>query len=227
MATSWTLTAEQICRDGLELLNVIGTGETVRAEDQQLALRALDGVLKELPLYGYLWPKLSGEVALTWGGAGVQTLTLPTDFYNYPQLWKLVSGQRQPLKQIAHGDWVQMPGRATAGDVTHFYINPSKVLYLYPTPATVDPGLTIQYQKIVDDASTTVTPDVLQILKNPLGYGVANELSMKYGLGKTERDDIERKWNLKRTLALESAISYEPIVMDVDDGPVTYSPLSY
>ena len=227
MPTAWTLTANEIFSDALEHLNVLGAGETPSAADVAVCLRALDGVLKELPLYGYNWPKLSGEIALTWGGAGVQTVVLPTDYYNYPQVWKLVSGQRSPLKQIPHGDWVLMPDRAVAGLVTHFYISPDKALYLYPTPPTTDPALTLQYQKIVDDASSNVTPDVLQILKNPLGWGVANELSMKFGLGKQDRDDIERKWNLKRTLALESAISYESIVMDVDDGSASYSPLRF
>lgn len=212
MSTSWTLTATEICRDALEHLQVVGANETVSASDQQIALKALDGVLKELPLYGYVWPKLSGEVALTWGGVGVQTMVLPTDYYNFPIAWKLLNGQKSPLRQIVHADWIQMTDRAATGPVTHFYISPDKVFYMYPIPvAATDPTVTLQYQKIVDDADASLTPDVLQIMKTPLGYGVANELKFKFSLDKIERDDIERTWGQKRALALESAMSYEPI----------------
>ena len=212
MSTSWTLTATEICRDALEHLQVVGANETVSASDQQIALRALDGVLKELPLAGYVWPKLSGEVALTWGGVGVQTMVLPTDYYNFPVAWKLLNGEKVPLRQIVHANWVQMTNRAATGPVTHFYISPAGVFYMYPTPIEVtDPAVYLQYQKIVDDADASLTPDVLQIMKNPLGYGVANELKFKFALDKSERDDIERTWIQKRSMAIESAMSYEPI----------------
>ena len=228
MATAWTLTAQGICNDALEHLNVLGSGATATAPDMQLALKALDGVLKELPLFGYVWPKLSGEVALTWGGTGVQTIALPADYYGYPVAWKLLNGQRVPLKEIPHGDWVQMLDRATTGPVTHFYISPARVSYLYPTPTAADPTVTLQYQKIVDDAATTTSPDVLQFWINPLGYGVANEMKFKFGLSKSERDDIERMWSMKRSLALASSISSAPISFEVDEASnSTNSPLSY
>ena len=218
MTTAWTLTAEEICRDALEHLGVVGAMETVNASDQQIALKALDGVLKELPLYGYVWPKLSGEVALTWGGAGAQTMVLPADYYNFPAAWKLLNGQRMPLTPIAHADWVQMTNRAATGPVTHFYISPANVFYMYPTPnEATDPAVTLQYQRIVDDAVASLTADVLQTMKNPLGYGVANELKFKFMLDKVDRDDIERTWGMKRGMAIESALSFTPISVAVQD----------
>lgn len=217
MSTAWTLAATDICTDALQHMGVIGAGEAASGDDIQTALRALDGVLKELPVKGYTWPKLSGEVALTWGGAGVQTVVLPDDYYNYPVAWKLVDGKRYPLTQIVHADWVRMPDRSAAGSVTHFYISPAKVLYLYPTPATVNPVVTLQYQKIVDDADLALPPDVLQIWMNPLGYGVANELALKYSLPQDRRVEIAQRWQGKRDSAMESSLSYEPISVGVAD----------
>lgn len=217
MSTTWTLLASEVCTDALQHLGVLGEGETASGDQQAMALRGLDAVLKELPLYGYAWPKLSAEASLTWGGAAVQTIALPSDFYGYPVVWKTLNGQKQPLIQIPHATWVQMTDRTQAGPVTHFYVSPSNVLSMYPVPADEDPVLTIQYQKIVDDASAAVTPDVLQIWKNALGYGVANETGMKFAAPQARRVEIAQRWEQKKHLALGSSIPSEPVSFTVAD----------
>lgn len=215
MATSWNLTAQEICTDGLQHLNILGASETASAADMQIALKALDGVLKELPSDGLSWPKLSGEVALAWVSG--QTIALPADYYGYPVAWRAVDGSKPHLTQYTHAQWIALAGRTLAtGTPTHFYIGPDKLVYLYPTP-TVDPVVTLQYQKIVDDASATASPDLPQYWINPLGYGVANELALKYGLPQDKRAEIGARWSAKRDKALESSISFEVIVFSVDD----------
>jgi hypothetical protein len=217
MSTSWTLTAQEVCTDALQHLGVLGVGETPGSEDMQVALRALDGVLKELPLVGYTWPKLSAEASLSWGGAGVQTVSLPADYFGYPVVWKTLDGQKVPLTPIPHASWVQMPDRSAAGAVTHFYISPANVLYLWPVPPTDDPVLTIQYQKIVDDAAATTTPDLPQFWKNPLGYGVADEMSLKFDVAPPKRVEIAQRWAAKRDRALEFSIPSAPISFEVQE----------
>lgn len=212
MSTAWTLTASEICSDALTHLGYMAPGETASAIDIQTALRGLDAVLKELPLVGYTWPKLSAETALTW--ASVQTINLPSDFYGYPVAWKTLNGQRVPLQQIPHATWVQMHDRSATGEATHFYISPSNVFYVWPVPSS-DPGLYVQYQKIVDDASLAVTPDVLQTWKYPLGYGVANEISLKMGAPAERRVEIAQRWAGKRDLLVKNSQVSEPISFEV------------
>jgi hypothetical protein len=214
MATAWTLLASEVCADALRHLGVLGEGEAASGDQQQSALRGLDIVLKELPLAGYVWPKLSGEVALTW--AGIQALTLPTDYYGYPTAWKTVSGQKSPLTQIPHSNWVQMPDRTAAGTVTHFYISPAGTFNVWPVPTT-DPVVTLQYQKIVNDASLAVTPDVLQAWKGALSYGVANEIALMSGAPQAVRVEIAQRWGAKKALALANSVSYEPISFGVQE----------
>lgn len=215
MSTTWTLLASEVCEDALEHCGVLDPDETATANQLQTALRGLDAVLKELPLVGYNWPKLSAETAMTWGGSGVQTISLPSDYYGSPVLWKTENGEKYPLDQITHADWVRMTNRTQEGPVTHFYISPARVLYMYPTPTDSDPGLYIQYQKIVDDASAAVTPDVLQIWKNALGYGVANEIGLKFQVPQQKRVEIAQRWEQKRNLALNSSIPSEVISFEV------------
>jgi len=215
MATAWTLAATDICTDALEHLGVIGDGETASAGDMQTALRGLDAILKELPLAGYSWPKLSAETALAWING--QTITLPADYYAYPVLWKSLNGQKPKLTQINHAQWVAMADRAQTGEsVTHFYISPANVLYLWPVPA-VDPVLTIQYQRLVDDAVLATAPDLPSYWHNPLGYGVANEIALKFGAEQGKRVEIAQRWGVKRDRALESSIASEVISFEVRD----------
>lgn len=212
MSTTWTLAAAEVCSDALRHLNVVGEGETASGQEMQDALRGLDTVLKELPLHGYIWPKLSGEAALVW--TGVQTVALPADYYGYPVVWQLTSGQRYPLSQATHAEWVRMADRAAAGSASHFYVSPAGVLYLWPVPTT-DPGLTMQYQRIVDDASLGDAPDVLQAMKGALAWGVADEIGLKFAVPQPVRLEISQRWAAKRALMLASAIPSEPIEFGV------------
>lgn len=217
MSTSWTLTASQECRDALEHMNVVGAGDAVTADDQNLALRALDTVLKELPLSGYSWPKLSGDVALTWASGTPQTISLPADYFNYPSVRVTANSQPLPLKQIPHAEWVAKTDRTTTAPYpTHFYVSPDKTLYFWPIP-TADPSATLQYQRIVDDAVATSAPDIAQYWLGTLAWGIANELSMKFGLNQAERLEINQRWQDKKKRALENSIPSEPICFSVAD----------
>jgi hypothetical protein len=214
VSTAWTLLALEVCTDALQHLGVLDEGEAASGNQVQLALRGLDIVLKELPLAGYVWPKLSTEVALPW--AGVQAMVLPDDYYGNPVAWKTLSGQKLPLAQIPHSTWVQMPDRAAAGPATHFYIDPAGAFNVWPVPTT-DPVVTLQYQKVVDDADLTLTPDVLQAMKGALGWGVADEIGMKFGAPQQTRVEVAARWQAKKALMLNSAVASEAISFEVRD----------
>lgn len=216
-STSWVLVSSQICRDAFEHLAQYGAGETVSSDDQTKALRALDGVLKSLPLSGYVWPKLSVDVALTWSSGTPQTIYLPADYFNYPSVRISANGSPLPLKQIPHAEWVVKTDRATTAQYpTHFYISPDKTLYFWPIP-TSDPGATLQYQRIVDDSSATAPPDVLQFWLNPLGWMVADEMSLDFGLSAPDRLEIHQRAEAKKAEALANSIPFEPICFTVAD----------
>jgi hypothetical protein len=215
MSTAWTLAAADVCTDALEHLGVVGAGEAASGEDMQVALRALDGVLKELPLAGYVWPKLSAETALTWTAG--QTILLPADYFGSPVAFRIVDGKKVPLTQVPHARWMQMTDRSSAtGMPTHFYIAPDSTLYLWPTP-DADPAVTLQYQRIVDDADETTPPDVPQYMLNALGYGVAHECVLKFDTPPARAQEIAQRWMSKRAAALEYAIESAPICFEVRD----------
>jgi hypothetical protein len=213
-STSWTLTASEICTDALEHMGIIADGETASSSDMHTALKALDGVLKELPLMGYLWPALSAESALNW--VGDQIVSLPDDYYAYPVAWSQSNGARVQLVHLNHAQWLATPNQDAEGSATHFYVNPLGDLYLWPVPL-VDPVLSIQYQRIVSDAALTAAPSLPQYWINPLGYGVANELVLKFGVPQDKRVEIAKRWDAKKNRALESSVASESICFGVAD----------
>jgi len=210
----WTLAASDICTDALEHLGVIADGETASSSDMQTALRALNGVLKELPLMGYHWPALSGEVALAWDG--VQAVALPDDYYGHPVAWSAASGARVRLMQLTHAEWLAVPDRTQAGSATHFCMNPLGELLLWPVPS-VNPVLTLQYQREVPDVEIIAAPMLPLYWLNPLGYGVASELALKFGVPQDKRTEIAQRWDAKKARALESSIASEVISFSVAD----------
>lgn len=215
MSTAWALTALAICTDALEHLGVIGDGETPSAGDTQLALRALDAVLKELPLSGGAWPRLSADTALPWLSG--QTLALPSDYYGSPLVWRTVNGEKAALTQLSHAAWIAMADRSKAtGAPTHFYITPGNVLLMYPTP-TVNPSVSLQYQRVIPDADLTASPDLSPVWHNALGYGVANELLFKFDIPQVKAAGIASRWADKRERAEQSAIESAPICFSVAD----------
>lgn len=214
MSTAWTLAAAEVCTDALEHLGVIGAGEAASGDDMQLALRGLDAVLKELPLSGFAWPKLSADTVLPWTAG--QTVPLPADYFGSPIVWRVVDGRRRLLTQMTHSAWTQVVDRSAAGAPSHFYVGPDNVLYLWPVPTT-DPALAMQYQRIVSDADGAAPPDVPQYMLNALGYGVAAELLLKYDTPEAKAAAINARWQSKRAAALEYSIESAPICFEVRD----------
>lgn len=214
MTTTWTELASEIVTDALQHLSAIGEGETPTAEEQQIGLRGLDQVLKGLPLYGYSWPKLSTETALTWVSG--QTIALPADYYGYPVVWRTVGTAKTPLEQIPHGNWVNMSDRNGTGVPTHFYVSPANLIYFWPAP-TVDPVATIQYQKLLDDSVLATTPNLPSYWMGPLGFGVADAISLKFpATPPDKRAEIRQRWIEGRKMALASAVPNDVLTIEVD-----------
>ena len=213
MTTSWTETAGQICSEALVILGVIAPDETPTYSDMNSALRALDNVLQELPLRGYVWPALTAEASLAWVSGN--TVTLPADYYANPALWSNVSGSRVQLEQMTHPHWMTLKDTSPVGTTTHFYINPVGTCYLYPEPS-VDPVLTLQYQRLIADSSQFAASDVPRILIGALHYGVANELIIAYGRMDIAQQ-VEARWMQKRELAFQSLINEAPITFMVSE----------
>lgn len=217
MTTAWALKAQEVCEVAFQLLGRAEPGDFPSGSEMCTLLRALDTVLKELPLAGYIWPKLTDETALAWVSG--QTISLPADYFGQAAVWRTDSatGRRIELAQIAHGRWIEQLDRTAQGTPTHFYLSPANVLYLFPVP-TIDPGVYLQYQKIIDDVDAQTVPNVPQFWLGALPYGVADETSLIFAKDKPSlRLEINGRWLKKRTAALAYTMPNEDVNMTVAD----------
>lgn len=216
MATAWTLTAGDIVKSALELCQAQGVGETVSAEDNDVCLRSLNGILKELPIHGICWPKVSSSaVAVAWASGTPSRVTPPVDYFGAPSLDYTDQGNQVPVEHIskARYDAILNPAQ-TARYPTQFYVAPDRSFYLWPVP-TVDPVLKLTYQAIISDATLTVTPDVQQAYLNGLTFWLANEIKLKFappGIWSA----LEKEFLNKRAMMIQWSVDTAPICIEVD-----------
>ena len=217
MSTTWTLTRERIAALALEKCGY-EPGVTADSAHTAIALEALDGLLKELPLYGYSWPKtVAGQAALTLTAATQQT-SLPADYYGQPIITFVdASTYEIPLKLVTLPEWMAISNKsATASYPTMGFIDRSDVLWTWPIQ-TANVSAKISYQQIIDDTAASTAPDVGSTWHLALATGVASEIGDIFGVPASTLQRWEQKWANKRALNIMNQ-HYPPIDrMTVED----------
>lgn len=218
MATAWTVPTQEIIRDALEIMAVYGADETVSPEDYDTSMRTFQNLLKELPIHGWSWPKITvAPVTLVWSALTPAQVPMPDDYFGVPQISHTVNSANVDLYVINKFEYDQLPEPdKTAEYPTHIYIAPNNVGYLWPVP-TVDPVLKLTYQAIVLDAEQTVQPDMLQSCLGALTIWLAYELLPKFDVPAQKAQDIGQRFVLKRNLMLGYATETAPICIQVAD----------
>lgn len=218
MTTAWTLPASAIIEDALQITEVIGAGETVSAADYAVCLTALQNILKELPLHGVVWPKITAApTALVWSALTPAQVSMPTDYFGVPVISHTVNSVNVDLAVMTKAEYDALPEPdKTATYPQMVYIAPNNIGYLWPVPVS-DPVLSITYQAIAVDATLATQPDVMQAWIGGLGLWVAFEICPKFGVEFSKRQDIEKRFVIKRRMMLAYAAESAHIVFEVAD----------
>lgn len=185
----------------LEKLGVVGPGVTAESADTALAIEALDGILKELPLYGYAWPKtVAGQASLTLSSATQQT-ALPADYYGQPIISFIdASAKEVPLHLVTLDEWITKPDKtATATYPKQGFLDRSNVLWTWPIQ-TANVAAKISYQQIVSDTAASASPDLRSTWHMALATGICAEIGDAYGHSPAQLQRWEQKWAQKRAL---------------------------
>lgn len=218
MSITWTLLRERVCDKALEKCGVLGAGEQVDADDRNVCLEALDGILKNLLWYGYSWPKtLSGSTPLSCL-ATVQTKVLPADFYTGAD-FKYVdsSGNEIELPILTADQWRDLTKKsATANYPDRVYVDNFNVLWLYPIP-TQNITINCYYQAVITDsvlntAAPLDSPWVLGLI-----YGVCSEVGDEFNVPAEKMARFEAKWAMQRNLGIMNEGAPLPDRVSVDD----------
>ena len=218
MTTAWTLPAQSIITDALENIGVLGAGQTASPDDYDKCMTALQNILKELPIHGLSWPKITAPaVPLVWSSGTPGQVAMPADYFGNPVVSFLDTSRNIDLQVIAKAAWEAIPNpTATATHPQKIYIAPNNIGYLWPVP-TLDPALSITYQAITNDAVLNMTADVVQTWTAGLGLWVAYEVCPKFVVDMATRADIEKRFMMRRTMMLSYATETAPICFGVAD----------
>lgn len=216
MATAWTLSAQDIITDALQITEVLGAGEVASADDYAVGLTALQNILKELPTHGVSWPKITvAPVVLAWASGTPAQIAMPVDYFGQPNIYYVQNSANVDLEVITKSsyDAIHEPDYVSTF-AQKVYIAPNNIGYLWPVPSA-NPNLKMTYQAIVPDASLATQPDVQQAWLGGLGLWLAHTIAPKFGVDLQKRADIERRFLIARRMMLAWSAESAPIVVQV------------
>lgn len=185
MATSGvidgTLTVRQIGEDALQLLSVLGAGETYSGDDGQVIIRRLNAMLKSWQTDGVnLWR----ETDLTFPTAiGQATYTLSPRPLQVQEV-RIDYGYQRPLQIWGWGEYMSIPNKAALGIPTAVMINRQRddvTMTFWPVPMQVD---TIYYSagRVIEDVTDLdETLDIPQEWIECVTYNLAVKLFPAFG----------------------------------------------
>lgn len=217
----WTLTRERIADKALEKCGRLGVGRIVSADDRNLCLEALDGILKNLLWYGYSWPKTISAFTALSCLATVASKTLPQDFYG-GATFKYVdaSGNEVPLPLMSTEQWraitLKSGTNAQAAYPYRVYVDNFNVLWLNPIP---NQNITINcyYQKVTADSTVGASVDLDSPWMLGLVYGVSCEVGDEFNVDDKKMQRFELKWREQRALGIMNETSPGPDRVTVSD----------
>lgn len=216
MPTAWTLPTQEIIVDAMQIIGVLGADEAVSAEDSEVCMRTLQNILKELPIHGLSWPKMTvAPTSLVWSALTPAQVPMPADYFGVPQVSFTQNSANVDLHVITKQEYDELlQPDVVALYPKSIYIAPNSIGYLWPVPSA-DPALKITYQAIVLDATATAQPDVVQSWIGGLGLWLAYEICPKFQVPMQERQDIERRFIPRRRMMLAYAAETAPICLQV------------
>lgn len=218
MPTTWNLTREQIAHSALRKVGNIARGATPNADDLAIAYQALDGILKELPIYGYSWPQTVIAPAALVLSAGVATVNLPADYYGNAMLNYLdASGNELPLPLLSQAEWNAIPRKTEAAAYPRFgYIDRANVLHVWPVQ-TANVSARLTYQQVLADTAPNTVSGVDQTMVRGLTYAVAEAIGDDFNATSEQMARWAAIWAERRALGVMGRTYPSPGRITVDD----------
>lgn len=229
MSTTWNLTRLQIATKVLQKVGTLARGETPDEDDLEIVYDALDALLKELPIYGFAWPRLaSGQTALPLVVA-TQATNLPADYYPGSAIVSYLdaAGNEVPLRLVTLAEWNSLSRKTDTAPYPDLgYIDNFNVLRTWPVQTATLAGKLV-YQQVISDAVTGQVTGLNQIWLKGLVYGVAENIGDEFGATEAQLLRWAKKWIEARSLCIANQSFPGPACISVDDGPQrSWSPLS-
>lgn len=210
---NWALTRERIAEKALEKINELNPGETASSDSMNLAIEALDGVIKMLQFEGLTWPKISrGQVDLTLFKEQQQH-ELPSDYYGFADINFLGEDEAVPqeirLELLLASEWHELHDKNKRGRwPRNGFIDNHNILWIWPI-LTDNVQCKMFYQKIIEDSRSGTSPlDLRSPWSMALVYGVADEIAEEFRVSDAKIRRLNAKWTYYRELCLMNEVEH-------------------
>jgi hypothetical protein len=215
---NWTYTREQLAYRSLQKMGRLGAGDTPPAEDMQLVVDTIDSILKNLAVHGYKYPKTAAATYAATFAIGVQTATLPADFYNLVSMNQLdSSGNERFIFPATTHEWNDIVNKtSTGGDTLRAYIDNFNVLHIWPKPS-VATTINVYYQQVILDSTAGAAIDLDSPWMLALPYGVGSELGEEFELSDAKIKRLTARWIYERDMLIQHEGQNQVNQVSVDD----------
>ena len=204
---NFDLNRDQVIKGALRLLGVISQGQTPDTDQINDAAEALNILVKAwaadgLPLWAIKqvsFTPVAGTGEYTIGNGKTIATEEPLKVYQgwYRNTTSLID---VPLIGITQSRFNSLSAKSQQGTVTQYYyerLNGSGIVHLYLTPDATfaaNNSIYLLFQRpFADFDASTDTPDFPQEWIRALKYGLADEMSMEYGLGNKDRVELKAR----------------------------------
>lgn len=235
MTTTFSVTRDQVIQGALRILGVVIEGQVPTTEQYTTGTEALNYLLKSWNRQGLnLWtmrmasiPLDSGTALYTLGPTGSVVMDRPLKILN--AYIRTSSGNDTPITPVTKAEYNMLGSKTSQGRPNQFhydpYLNNGTILF-YPVPNDSTLTAWFEYQAPISDiaASTgipddipasTDIPEVPQEAYQALKWGLADQLSLEYGVDAQTRGEISTR------AALEKKDFFD---YNVEDGSITFQP---
>lgn len=189
-SSDYTETRDQIISDSLQLLGVVGAGETPSSADITFAANILNKMIKGWQAQGiHLWKETNQIVTIVAGQASYDLSPRPLNVISC--LYSYGTGLDRKMKKLGRSEYESLPTKTTStGPSTAFYYSPqlsTGTLYVWPVPTSTEvtnsDTFTVTYMKTIEDFDASGdTPDFPQEWLECLTYNLAVRLAPAYGI---------------------------------------------
>lgn len=218
MSTTWNLTREQIATKALQKVGNLARGETADPDDVKIATDALDGLLKELPIFGYAWPQVTPGAVIVVLAQGSGTGVMPADYYDGAAVTYLdAAGNEHKLPLVSPAEWAAIPRKTDAGTYPQkCFIDAGDTLHVWPVPpASVQ--IRLFYSRVLSDTATGNPVGLDASFTLGLVYGISAEIGDEFGATEAQMARWRGEWAVRRGLGIKNHAQQLPACMSVDD----------
>lgn len=183
-----SLTVREVINTAAELIQRLPQGGTLSAANADLGIKHLNWMLKTWQASGACDGWRLSDVTITWPAA-TQSATLNTAYLDLINVRVRESSTDRDLNRLSAQEYASLPNKTSAGTPNSYFVRKTRStieLSLWPVPSTASTIVADGVRVIEDVTALTETLDIPQEWHECVFYGLADRLSVPFGVHRAD-----------------------------------------